>query len=128
MGKIIQIRCDNCDYGAELHTGQGMRDNDPDVVSCYFPDSKREIIHSTMTAGKVWNYRKAPVLCRKCGRCTTVPLFVSPGDDGVRIAGVCGCGHDIRNVVLIQPDEGILNVPCPKCGGRLSSAVTGFWD
>ncbi len=128
MGKILSLKCDNCDYSEELRIGSGIKDNDPDMVSGYFPDDRREIIHKITAARTVWNYRRIPVLCRKCGRFTTVPLFEALGNDTLRVAGKCGCGHEIRTAVLIKPEEGIVNVSCPKCGKRVRSEMIGLWD
>lgn len=127
MGEIIRINCENNDNTVELRIGQGMRDNDPDMILGYFPEDKRDRICNAIDSGKIWNYRIAPALCRKCGSFTTVPLFETFGDDVVRVAGTCECGHEIRTAVILNVDDDI-KVSCPECGGRIEMKTVGFWD
>ncbi|MCR4807174.1 MAG: hypothetical protein K5857_05820 [Lachnospiraceae bacterium] len=127
MGEIIRLKCENKDMTGELRIGQGLKDNDPDVILENFPDAKRDRIRNAIDTGKIWNYRRVPALCKKCGSLTTVSVFETVGEEALSVVGKCECGHEAGTAVMLNVDDGV-KVSCPECGGSMEIETIGFWD
>lgn len=128
MGEILQLKCENNDLNQELSIGQGIQDNTPENIINYFPKDKHEKIINIIKERRIWVFHRVPAMCRRCSQYVTVPLLEIKGDDPVRIAGNCSCGHSIRNAKIIDTLDQETIIQCPECGGRVSVERVGFWD
>ncbi len=131
MGQIVSLRCENCGNKIDLQIGQGIRDNNLDIVLGYFDVTSQNLIKDSLSsAGKdaIWAYSRMIVSCDVNHNIQAVPTFHIIENREDRIVAInCNCGgtHTFISVDDIINGTGC---KCPKCGKTFKYSISELWD
>lgn len=131
MGRSILLKCNKCGKTLEFRTGQGIRDNDPDMVLSHFDSETQPKLQKILsdTDRVDWDFSIILSVCRRDNTVKAVPaVFLTEGGTDRIITSDCGCGgeHDFYDDEDLE--DGTALIRCPECGADMEYFVNGFWD
>lgn len=125
MGTILQGTCSKCGYRAELFTGGGRLDCEPQTaLQAAHNDSG---LAAALKEGAWFRIDRNVAICSRCHKFVTGVnvTYQQKGRQGRRITGGCpSCGGPLLAWTSGDTD----GIPCPVCGQPVSLVPAGIWD
>ena len=121
MGTIIHGKCPRCGYHAEIPTGGGLRDCQPETALSAAREDPG--LKAALKENSPFQIERFPTICIACHRmlaAVQVTYWTLDGAEHVVHAACPDCGGTVRR------SSG--DIPCPKCGRSLALSPVGHWD
>lgn len=125
MGTILQGTCPGCGYHAELYTGGGQQDCNPETA---LKVSRGDPQLAAALKENAWfRIDRRTAICNHCRKFVVAENIIYQKKDGRgrKITGVC---PDCGGPLLVWPSENTEGIPCPVCGQPVSLTAAGVWD
>ena len=124
MGTILRITCPKCGYQAELYTGGGLRDCDPEAALAVAPSDQS--LAEALRRGARFQIDRSVTVCSRCRKLFAMP-YVTYWPDGEESRHTAAACPDCNNL-LTRLSAASKSVSCPMCGQTLPLTQSGHWD